>query len=70
MVVLTTWIAFLVLAFVVTILVFPKTWQRIVGIPYFVILYFVGVIVLTPFDKFFEEKFRRLEKPKDESIAA
>ena len=66
--VLVAWVVFLALAFLVTVLVFPKTWQRTVaGIPYFVLLYFVGCIVIIPLDKCFDERFRKLEKPKKES---
>ncbi|SRR5258706_8874947 len=68
--VLIAWIVFLAVAFVVTLLIFPKTWQRMVGIPYYVSLYFVGCIVIIPLDRFFDERFRKLERPKDETIAA
>src|SRR5688572_19043673 len=67
---MVSWIVFFVLAVVVTLLVFPMTWQQLVGIPYFVVLYLVGCIVIIPLDRIFDEWFRKLEKPKDETIAA
>lgn len=66
--VLGAWIFFFALALVVALLIFPKTWQHLVSIPYFAILYFVGCMVLLPFDRWIDERFRKLEKSKDETI--
>jgi hypothetical protein len=62
------WLVYFALAFAVMALIFPNTSQRLFDIPHFVILYFVGCIILIPFDRFFDERFRKLEKPKDQRI--
>jgi hypothetical protein len=64
------WIVFFALALVVTFLIFPKTWEQVFDGPYFVFLYFVGCLVTLPCDKLFDERFRKLEKQKDETGAS
>jgi membrane protein YdbS with pleckstrin-like domain len=64
------WIAFVAIVFVVTVFVLPQTWHRMVGPEYFVILYLAGCVVLIPLDRYFDERFRKLEKSKDETIDA
>jgi uncharacterized membrane protein YccF (DUF307 family) len=63
------WFVFIGLALGLTVLVFSKTWRQIIGIPYFVILYFIGCIAILPLDKFLDERFRKLEKLRDEKAA-
>ncbi len=60
------WIVFYGLALALTVLVFPKTWREILGIPYFAVIFLIGCMVVLPFDKLLDGKFRRLEKLKDE----
>jgi len=61
----------MVVAFALTLLVLPRTWRQIVGAPaYFALLYIAGCVVIIPLDRLFDERFRRLEKLKDKTIAA
>ena len=69
-VIVVAWILILALAFLFTVLIFPKTWRRVIGIPFAALVYIIGCVVLIPFDKFFDARFRKLKKLKDEKIAA
>jgi hypothetical protein len=61
------WIVFLIVAFGVTLVAFPKTWERMLSVPaYLMALYVIGCLVIIPLDRFVDEHYRRLEKLKKE----
>jgi len=51
-------------------LVTSMTWDQIFSIPSLVVLYLVGCIVLLPLDRFYDDRFRKLEKLRDDTTAA
>jgi hypothetical protein len=64
------WLVVLGLAFAPAVLMVPEDWRRVFGIRYLLLVLAGGCLVLIPLDRFFEEKFRRLEKLPERKAAA
>ena len=56
-----SWVVLFALIFVVTALLLPRG-ARVLGLYYFLGLYLIGLVFLIPLDRFYDEKFRKLEK--------
>ena len=66
---MVAWIIYDGIALALTVVAFPDRWQRILTIPYFIAVFVVGCIVLVPFDRVYEGRYRKLEKMRDDTHA-
>ena len=62
--VVVSWVALFALIFGLTALLLPRGAQ-VLGLYYFLGLYLIGLVFLIPLNRFYDEKFRKLEKVDD-----
>jgi hypothetical protein len=68
--ILFAWLVFYGVAFALTVVAFPDRWQRILTVRYVIAVFIVGCIFILPFDRIYDEKYRKLEKVSRDKPAA
>jgi hypothetical protein len=61
---IVAWVSFVTVAFLVTRWLWPHFEQTGEQAPFYVAVYLTGCVLIVPLDRWYDERFRKLEKPR------
>jgi len=66
---MVSWLLFFGIVIGLTIALFPDRWRGIIGRPFFIAVFFVGLFIVIPLDRAYDARLK-LEKTADDTDVA
>ena len=63
------WVAYVTASLFLTQSFTPTERRHPLGAPYFLAIYLIGCVIIVPLDRWYDERFRKLEKPGEKDNA-